>query len=166
MTQREMLALVRKLIADEQATGFTEGGNLEEPEGTQELLNYLDRAVDDYSKRQAAASDVRLVKTLILNNSVINLPEDFLGFCGLIPARIEDRAIYYYGDIPMPTTVKYFARLEYISKNPETADLLLEQDQYMTIAALAAIYALNKHEMNVSQDLLLLGMGGQNANSQ
>ena len=31
MTQKQMLALVRKLINDEQAVGFTEGGNLEEP---------------------------------------------------------------------------------------------------------------------------------------
>ena len=46
MTRKEMLAMVRKLIADEQATGFTEGGNLEEPEGTQELENYLNRAVE------------------------------------------------------------------------------------------------------------------------
>ena len=53
MTRKEILAMVRKLIADEQATGFTEGGNLEEPEGTQELENYLNRAVDEYSKRQA-----------------------------------------------------------------------------------------------------------------
>ena len=165
MTKLEMLALVRKLIADEQAVGFTEGGNLEEPEGTQELLNYLDRAVDEYSKRQAANGDIRLVKTLILTGSVVDLPEDFLGFCGLIPARVENKGIFYYGDIPSPT-VKYFARLEYISKNPDTANLLLDQDQYMTIAALAAIYALNKHEMNVSQDLMLLGMGGQNGASQ
>ena len=40
MTQKQMLAMLRKIINDEQATGFTEGGNLEEPEGTQELLNY------------------------------------------------------------------------------------------------------------------------------
>ncbi len=65
MTQKQLLALVRKLINDEQATGFTEGGNLEEPEGTQELLNYLDRAVDEYSKQQAAAKNVKLMILLI-----------------------------------------------------------------------------------------------------
>ena len=48
MTKLEILSLVRKFISDEQATGFTEGGNLEEPEGTNELLSYLDRAVDEY----------------------------------------------------------------------------------------------------------------------
>ena len=59
MTRKELLALVRKLIADEQATGYTEGGNLEQPEGTQELLNYLDRAVGVHSERRASAGDVR-----------------------------------------------------------------------------------------------------------
>ena len=37
MTRKQIIAMVRKLIADEQATGYTEGGNLEQPEGTQEL---------------------------------------------------------------------------------------------------------------------------------
>ena len=165
MTQKEMLALVRKLISDEQATGFTEGGNLEEPEGTQELLNYLDRAVDEYSKRQAANADTRLVRSMTISSSNMYLPDGFLMFCGLIPAQVEGNFLFYYGDMVNPT-VKYFERLPYVSSYPETAPLPYEQDQYMTIAALAAIYALNKHEFNVSQDLLLLGMGGQDANAQ
>ena len=165
MTKSQMLALVRKLIADEEATGFTEGGNLEEPEGTQELLNYLDRAVDEYSKRQASNADIRLVNKITLDSNEEILPDDFISFCGLIPAKIEDKKLYYYGDIVDPT-VKYFARLPYVSSYSDTATLPYEQDQYMTIAALAAIYALNKHEFNVSQDLMLLGMGGQNGNPQ
>ncbi len=165
MTQKEMLALVRKLVSDEQATGFTDGGNLEEPEGTQELLNYLDRAVDEYSKRQAANGDTRLVNSMTINSYNMDLPEGFLMFCGLIPVHVEGNSLYYYGDMVTPT-VKYFARLPYVSSYPETAPLPYEQDQYMTIAALAAIYALNKHEFNVSQDLMLLGYGGSNANAQ
>ena len=40
-----------------------------------------------------------------------------------------------------------------------------ERDQDIAICALAAIYALNKHEYNVSQDLMLLGYGAvSNAN--
>ena len=61
--------------------------------------------------------------------------------------------------------VNYFARLPYVSGYSENASLPYEHDQYMTIAALAAIYALNKHEFNVSQDLMLLGMGAQNADT-
>ena len=165
MTQKQMLAMLRKIINDEQATGFTEGGNLEEPEGTQELLNYLDRAVDEYSKRQAANSDLRLIKTMnILDRMPV--PDDFLFFCGEIPASVEGKEIKLYCNIEdMP--VRYFARLPYVTNYGENEVLPYDYDQYMTITALAAIYALNKHEYNVSQHLALLGLGvQQNAGQQ
>ena len=95
MTKNQIIAMVRKLIADEQATGFTDGGNLEEPEGTQELLNYLDRAVDEYSKRQAAANDIRLMKETKLDNNS-NLPDDFLKFCGVIPVKVIGNKVKLY----------------------------------------------------------------------
>lgn len=158
MTQKEMLALVRKLIADEQATGFTEGGNLEEPEGTQELLNYLDRAIDEYSKRQAANGDLTLVKRMTITNGMA-LPEDFILFCGVVPVVIEgNRVTFHDGVSSLP--VRYFSRLPYVTSYSETAQLPYSREQYITIAALAAIYALNKHEYDVSQDLSLLSIGG------
>ena len=169
MTRKEMLAMVRKLIADEQATGFTEGGNLEEPEGTQELENYLNRAVDEYSKRQAAKRDVRLMKTMTVANGG-NLPDDYLAFCGVVPVTVNGKIVNYYN--PALTTampIRYLARLPYVTAYGETATLPYDQDQAIAICALAAIYALNKHEANVSQDLALLGYGAGtsgNANSQ
>ena len=164
MTKLEMLAMVRKIINDEQATGFTEGGNLEEPEGTQELLTYLDRAVDEYSKRQAGAHDLRLVKRMTVNNGA-NLPSDFISFCGQVPITLEGKVMNYYG-YATNYTVRYFARLPYITSYSDTAVLPYDTDQANTIMALAAIYALNKHEYNVSQDLMLLGYGAQNGNAQ
>ena len=164
MTQKEALALVRKLINDEQATGFTEGGNLEEPEGTQELLNYLDRAVDEYSKRQAGNKDLRLVKRMNITDGM-NLPDEFLAFCGVVPVTLEDKTVTtFFPDITLP--VRYFARLPYVTSYGENDTLPYEHDQYIAITALAAIYALNKHEYNISQDLMLLGMGVQNGNTQ
>ena len=158
MTPKEMLALVRKIIADEQATGFTEGGNLEEPEGTQELLNYLDRAVDEYSKRQAVGGDLRLVKQITITDGM-TIPNDFLTFCGVVPVRVEGKVINSFG-VSLSMPVRYLARLPYVTDFSENAELPYEQDQYMKIAQLAAIYALNKQEYNVSQHLALLGMGG------
>jgi len=161
-TQKEMLAMVRRLIADEQATGFTEGGNLEEPEGTQELLNYLDRAVDTYSKQQYAVGDVRLLKAITITNGM-TAPDDFLGFAGVVPVQIKNRVMTwryteYTGE------VGYFARLPYVSSYSENAELPYDNEQCIKITALAAVYALNKHEYDVSQHLLLLGMGSvQNA---
>ena len=164
MTPNEMVAMVRRLIADEQATGYTTGGNLEEPEGTQELLNYLDRAVDEYSKRQAAQEDMRLLKKMNVNNGSV-LPDDYLKLCGTVPFEVDDSVITYYGDeTKMPA--RYFARLPYVSKYSGTASLPYKRDQEIAICALAAIYALNKHEYNVSQDLMLLGYGAANGNAQ
>ena len=165
MTKLEMLAMVRKIISDEQATGFTEGGNLEEPEGTQELLTYIDRAVDDYSKRQAAQRDMRLVNSMTVSNGGA-LPDDFLAFCGAVPITVEGKTMTYYGE-STDCNVKYLARLPYVTSFGDRVSLPYDNDQAMTITALAAIYALNKHEFNVSQDLMLLGLGAaQNGGSQ
>ena len=167
MTPNQMLAMVRKMINDEQATVFTTGGNLEEPEGTQELQNYLDRAVDEYSKRQAAQGDMRLLKTMTVSSGS-TLPKDYLALCGSAPVNVSGKVLTYYGDETM-MPVRYFARLPYVSSYGDNATLPYERDQELAICALAAIYALNKHEYNVSQDLMLLGYGqaagGQNVAS-
>jgi hypothetical protein len=158
MTRKELLALVRKLIADEQATGYTEGGNLEAPEGEQELLNYLDRAVDEYSRRRAEAMDIRFIKTVVPTLGA-RLPDDFIRFAGAVPISTDGGVMNFYGGLST-LPVRYFARLPYVTMFGETARLPYLHGEEMTLAALAAIYALNKHEFNVSQDLMLLGMGG------
>lgn len=153
--------MVRKLIADEQATGFTEGGNMEEPEGTQELLNYLNRAVDEYSKRQAGNKDVRLLKTMTVSDGD-KLPADFLSFCGIVPIKVNGKVVNYY-DPTVTMDVRYMARLPYVKdyykESGTEQELPYEEDQAIAISALAAIYALNKNEYNVSQHLLLMGYG-------
>lgn len=168
MTRNQILAMLRRLISDEQATGFTEGGNMEEPEGTQELLNYLDRAVEEYSKRQANNKDVRLMKEIsVLDGHKI--PDDFLSFCGLIPLKVIGGKFRFYSASDDAITVQYMARLPYVTDGKYNDDDVLpyDHDQCMAITALAAVYALNKNEANVTQDLLLLGYGvNQNVNNQ
>ncbi|MBQ3399572.1 MAG: hypothetical protein IJG51_11840 [Synergistaceae bacterium] len=163
MTRKQILAMVRKLIADEQATGFTEGGNLEEPEGTQELENYLNRAVDEYSKRQAGLKDVRLVKETNLSDGA-KLPDDYLSFCGAIPVRVIGNKIKYYVASASPLAVRYFARLPYVTAYGENTELPYESDQSIAISALAAIYALDKQEADISQHLMLMGYGANGTN--
>ena len=171
MTRNQILAMLRRLISDEQATGFTEGGNMEEPEGTQELLNYLDRAVDEYSKRQANNKDVRLMKEISVSDNA-NIPDDFLSFCGCVPLNIIGKKFRFYitpEDQTEKKNVRYMARLPYVTDGKYNDDDVLpyDHDQCMAITALAAVYALNKNEANVTQDLLLLGYGvNQNVNNQ
>ncbi len=158
MTPNQMIAMLRRYISDEQATGFTDGGNLEQPEGTQELLSYIDRAVDEYSKRQAGLGDLRLMRTLNVTTGAI-LPSDFLSLCGVVPITVSDKVITYYGEAPS-VPVRYFARLPYVSDYGMDSELPYELDQSLSIISLAAVYALNKHEYNITQDLMLLGYGG------
>ena len=158
MTPKQMVSLLRKVINDEQGTGFSEGGNLEEPEGTQELMHYLDRAVNEYSQRQAASGDMRLVKRLVVTTNT-PIPEDFLKFCGRVPVSVMDNKLTYYGESG-GLSIKYFARLPYVTAYGDEDDLPYSHEAEMFIISLAAIYALNKHEYDVSQHLLLLGYGG------
>ena len=160
MTRQEIISLVRRFVSDEQATGFTDERNLEDPWGTIELLNYLDRAVNTYCKRRADAGDVTLLKRMSVSN-MTHLPTDFIKFAGNVPFEINIDHVEFYG-YPSETAipVKYFARLPYVTAYDDGEELEYRHDQAMSIAALAAIYALNKHEFNVSQDLTLLAMGG------
>ena len=160
MTKHQIVALVRQLISDEQAAGFSAGeGNLEWPEGTDELLNYLDRAVDALSEERAAAGDIRFLKTLDFTDGQ-RLPSDFIRFAGLVPVETDGERIRFYGEATT-LRVKYFARLKHISRMNGKNKLPFRLDECRRVAALAAIYALNKHEFTVSQDLMLLGMGGE-----
>jgi hypothetical protein len=160
MSPKEMTALVRRLLSDEQAQGFVGnigGGNLEEPEDAGELLNYLDRAIDAYSEERAAKLDPRFLAAATFTNGG-DVPEDFIAFAGQVPVEILGGRAWFYGT-PAAMTIKYFKRLPHASKWAWEADMGFRLDESRRLCALAAIYALNKHEFNVSQDLALLGAG-------
>ena len=58
--------------------------------------------------------------------------------------------------------MRYFARLPYVTDYGDTVQLPYETDQSTAITALAAIYALNKHDMPITQHLMLMGYGVSN----
>lgn len=158
-TPKDMIALLRRLIADEQATGYTDNSNLEEPEGTVELLNYLDRAVDEWSRENVRRRNTLFMAELTAADGDV-LPSDFLGFCGAVPFAIEGRRIHFYGPVTANMPVMYWARLPYVTEFGENEKLPYAHDDYMKICGLAAVYALNKHEFTVNQDMHLLGLAG------
>ena len=165
MTQKEMIAYLRRV--DEQATGFpvNENSTLEDPDGELELVLYLDRAVHEYSRQLAEARSPLLVKRM----SIIDgnpLPEDFLWFCGSVPVNIEGGVIQYYGEAETygqigGNPVKYFARLPLVSAYDTTDDLPYNNEQCIKIIEFAKIFAMNKQEFSVSQDMELVHFGGQ-----
>ena len=165
MTPNQMLAMVRKLIADEQGVGFSkDAGSADNPQGTQELQNYVNRAVDEYSKRQAANKDVRLMKETDLHNGD-TLPEEYISFCGAMPIKVIGKKVKFYIASASAIPVRFFARLDYPDWSSDD-ELPYEEDQAIAICALAAIYALNKHEYDISRHLLLLGYGANHASQQ
>ena len=58
--------------------------------------------------------------------------------------------------------IRYLARLPYVTEYGENDELPYEEDQTIAICALAAIYALNKHDMPITQHLMLMGYGVSN----
>jgi hypothetical protein len=84
-------------------------------------------------------------------------------FAGLVPAKVIAEHVHFYG---FATTLKarYFKRMPHISVVADDSELPFRLEEARRLAAMAAIYALNKHEFNVSQDLALLG-AGNNANA-
>lgn len=159
MTRKDMLAMLRRVISDEQATGYTENGNLEEPSGEAELLNYLDRAVDEWSRVNVSRKNPLFMKNMLVSDGT-NMPDDFIAFCGAVPVAVEGRRMHFYGPNTAHMPVMYWARLPYVTEFAEDEVLSYAHDDYMKIIGLAAVYALNKHEFTVSQDMHLLGLGG------
>jgi hypothetical protein len=156
MKVKAALELLRQIISDEQATGFTESSVLEWPEQTAELLNYLDRAVKTYSDGQAAKKDPRFLRSFEARDAD-PLPADWIAFAGNVPVRVVDGIIDLYGPIAAP--IRYFARLPLPSALGLEGDLGGNLEDQRLYIGIAAAYALNKHEFDVSQDLMLLGQG-------
>ena len=157
MTQNELIAYLRRMISDEQATGFIENDTLEYPDGTDELILYLDRAVHDYSFKLAEGKSTKLIKRMNVVEGA-DLPGDFLMFCGSVPINIEGNKISYYGEGEI-TPVKYFARLPLVSAYAGADELPYTNEECINIATRASVYARNKHDYDVSQDLRLLNNG-------
>lgn len=163
MTYNEMIAYLRRVLSDEQGTAF-ESETLEDPSGEKELAFYLDRAVHEYSEQQADADNIKYVKRMSIVDGG-TLPKDFIKFCGNVPVDIEGGTIRYYGEAETigqigGNPVKYFARLPLVSEYSGDSDLPYNNQQCIQIIEIARIYAMNKQEYNVKQDVMLVTHGG------
>jgi hypothetical protein len=157
VTLQEAVRLLRKLISDEDATGFVAASVLEMPEATDELINYLDRATRDYCSTRAAKKDIRLVKKVSLSDGQ-SLPEDYIAFCGMVPLSVSEGRVQFYGPF-QSREARYFRRYRLPSTLGLSDELDGDAPDQRTIVGLAAAFALNKHEFDVSQDLKLLLIG-------
>ena len=88
-----------------------------------------------------------------------SLPDDYLVFCGMMPIKIIGKKVKYYIASSAKIPIRYLARLPYVTDYNENDTLPYEEDQSIAISALAAIYALNKNESDISNHLILMGYG-------
>ena len=95
-----------------------------------------------------------------------NLPEDYLRFCGAMPVKVIVKKVKFYVPSTSPMAIRYLSRLDYVTDYGENDTLPYETDQQIAISALAAIYALNKQELPISQHLMLMGYGVNEPASQ
>lgn len=145
MTKFQMLNLLRHHLSDDQKIGWP---------SDVELNAFLDRAAETVSERLASDRDPSLMASLTVSGPT-SLPDDFLAFVGKVPIAIVDRVASPYGSEPV--TADYWRMLPRPSELQDSDDIPCTTEQAGLIIDLARIYALNKNEYDISQDLALLG---------
>ena len=144
MTKTEMLTKLRILLSDAQEVGYPEDS---------ELLDYLDRATVYYSEQMIAVKDPSMLKKMDVVGC-LDLPNDFVALAGQHPVQITGRHMDYYGDIPYRVT--YWANLVLPSSLALDSDVVPHTSaQDAMILELARVFALNRNEYDLTQDLTL-----------
>lgn len=143
MTQTEMITRLRVLLCDEQSVGFSQDS---------ELLDYLDRATVYYSEQMIAAKDPSMLKRME-TVGCCDLPADFVSLAGQHPVQITGRHMDYYGDVPYRVT--YWANLPLPSSYAANEAVGHTAAQDAVILEMARVFALNRNEYDLAQDLEL-----------
>ncbi len=144
MMKSEMVKLLRQHLSDEQSVGWPQDS---------ELLAYLDRAADFMSEELIAVKDPTLLKQFEVLGTA-PLPADFVAFAGNVPVCVIGRECEFYGDFPID--VLYWGKFPSPSKQSETEALPYTHEQIVLIVDIARVFALNKNEYDISQDMALL----------
>jgi hypothetical protein len=145
MTLNEMIILLMQHLSDEQAIGWPVD---------HELIAYLDRAVDYLSDQLIALKDPTMRKSIEVLG-VTPLPEDFVSFIGNVPVNIVGRSCEPYADIP--ETLFYWGKFPSVSKFSGIEETPYTREQALMIVGIAQMFALNRNEYDISQDMALLG---------
>jgi len=121
-----------------------------------ELLSYLNEAIQYVSQYLVAAGAPMLVEdmTIAANASTeVDLPPNFVKFCGTFPARITGKTIKLLEAPPM--TLRYFVSYPMVEMDSEMPFHHAELNQ--AAVRLACIYVSNQQELDVQQDQALMG---------
>ena len=116
-----------------------------------EILSYLNEALQYISSYLVSANSPLMVKKLDIETETSTLPDDFVRFVGLQPVKITGKEVEA---MEIPIKARYFANVKQvgIADNMPFTQLALNQ----VAIKLASIYAQNQQGLNVQQDKVML----------
>lgn len=118
----------------------------------EELLSYLNEALQYISAYLISANSPILVKTETINEGSFVLPDNFARFAGYFPVRVEGNT----GELldEPPVKVRYFVTADKVKATSTMPFTQLALNQ--VAIKLACIYAQNQQSLNIQQDKALL----------
>lgn len=144
MTRLELISSLRVQLCDVQKVGYPDDG---------ELVCYLDRGCIYYSEQMIAAKSPDMLKRMNVVGCC-DLPDDFVALAGQHPVSVVGRHMDFYGAVPYK--VVYFARLPLLSSFGDADVVSWPVGAESVIVDLARVFALNRNEYDLSQDLKLV----------
>jgi hypothetical protein len=145
MSPDDMIYLLRQHLSDEQFVGWPNDSELEA---------YMDRAADYLSEQLIADKDPAMTAEFLVPAEGAVLPEDFVAFVGNTPVDVVGRAAK-----PVrheECSARYWARLKRFSSLAPTEQSPYTPAQESLIVDIARMFALNRNEYDISQDMTLL----------
>lgn len=148
MTRSDLMRLLRHHLSDEQNVGW---------QSETELFAFLDRAADFVSDTLISMRDPRLISRVMITGTAVGLPPGFVKFVGKVPVAIKGNLLEPYPGIG--GEFAYWARVPHPSSFGPDDTLPYDRDIALVIADVARLFAQNKNEFDISQDLSLLNLG-------
>lgn len=118
----------------------------------EELLSYLNEALQYVSSYLVSANSPLMVKEVIISDDKYQMPDDFIRFVGTLPIKTTGTEVTLLDEPPLKA--RYFASVSSVGIND---DMPFKQTALNQVAIkLAGIYAQNQQGLNVQQDKALL----------
>lgn len=117
-----------------------------------ELLSYLNEALQYVSSYLVSANSPLMVKEVTIHDETYQMPNDFIRFVGMPPLKVTGMTATLLDDPPLKA--RYFAS---VSPVGIVDTMPFKQTALNQVAIkLAGIYAQNQQGLNVQQDKVLL----------
>ena len=143
MNVSEALIEIRNKINDRDEVGLA----------NEEILAYFNEAIQYISQFLAAVNSPVLLQDLTISSAAgVTLPENYIKMAGIFPVKVTGRTAKPIGTPPI--TIRIFVGFGRADMNE---DVPLANEALVRVAIrLAAVYANNQQELDITQDKALL----------